>query len=213
MNNYVVMAIISPKVSKRNLSVIQRNIVETVDKTAQIQNIYDLGKSELEYPIKKFKEGYHLKIDIQAKPKKIQELKETIKHNKNVIFSMVIQGQKVENILSKMLKEYREGLVKLPKKQQESINKKVYMLVSKNPYYPELEKKTLAMSDNKNKIMQTCMEEIKKYIYKKRYYTVKDFKRIRDIENELGKIFKVELFSNDNKDEVTHFAIEVIVLI
>lgn len=75
MNNYVVMAIISPKVSKRNLSVIQRNIVETVDKTAQIQNIYDLGKSELEYPIKKFKEGYHLKIDIQAKPKKSKNLK------------------------------------------------------------------------------------------------------------------------------------------
>lgn len=126
---------------------------------------------------------------------------------------MVIQGQKVENILSKMLKEYREGLVKLPKKQQESINKKVYMLVSKNPYYPELEKKTLAMSDNKNKIMQTCMEEIKKYIYKKGYYTVKDFKRIRDIENELGKIFKVDLFSKDNKDEVTQFAIEERVLI
>jgi len=213
MNNDVVMAIISPKVSKRNLSIIQRNIVETVDKTAQIQNVYDLGKNELEYPIKKFKEGYHLKIEIQAKPKKIQELKETIKHNKNVIFSMVIQGQKVENVLSKMLKEYREGLVKLPKKQQESINKKVYMLVSKNPYYPELEKKTLAMSDNKSKIMQKCMEEIKKYIYKKGYYTVKDFKRIRDIENELGKIFKVDLFSKDNKDEVTQFAIEERVLI
>ena len=213
MNNYVVMAIISPKVSKRNLSIIQRNIVETVDKTAQIQNVYDLGKNELEYPIKKFKEGYHLKIEIQAKPKKIQELKETIKHNKNVIFSMVIQGQKVENVLSKMLKEYREGLVKLPKKQQESINKKVYMLVSKNPYYPELKKKTLAMSDNKSKIMQKCMEEIKKYIYQKGYYTVKDFKRIRDIENELGKIFKVDLFSKDNKDEVTQFAIEERVLI
>lgn len=208
MNNYVVMVIINPKVSKRNLSIIQRGIVETVNKTAQIQNVYDLGKNELEYPTKKFKEGYHLKIEIQAKPKKIEELKETIKHNKNVIFSMVIQGQKVENTLSKMLKEYREGLTKLPKNHQGSINKKVYMLVSKNPYYPEIENKTLAMSDNKNKIIQACMEEIKKYIYKKGYYTIKNFKRVRDIENELNKILKIDLFSKDNRDEVKQFAIE-----
>ena len=124
MNNYVVMVIINPKVSKRNLSIIQRGIVEAVGKTTQIQNVYDLGKNELEYPTKKFKEGYHLKIEIQAKPKKIEELKGTIKLNKNVIFSMVIQGKKVENTLSKMIKEYREGLTKLPKNHQESINKK-----------------------------------------------------------------------------------------
>ena len=121
---------------------------------------------------------------------------------------MVIQGKKVENTLSKMIKEYREGLTKLPKNHQESINKKIYMLVSKNPYYPEIENKTLAMSDNKNKIIQACMEEIKKYIYKKGYYTVKEFKRIRDIENELSKILKIDLFSKDNRDEIKKFEIE-----
>ena len=59
---YLAMVVLNPNISKRKIDFIQGGIVSLFEQKSRVNKTYFLGKRKLEYPVKKFEEGYHLKL-------------------------------------------------------------------------------------------------------------------------------------------------------
>ena len=88
---YLAMVILNPNISKRKIDFIQGGIVSLFEQKSKVKKIYFLGKRKLDYPIKNFEEGYHIKFEIEANEKRIAQIKNILKTNNNVIFNFVIR--------------------------------------------------------------------------------------------------------------------------
>ena len=99
MNKFIAMVILKPDIQKGQLSFIQSSITNLFEQNSKVKKIWFLGKRKLDYKIKKYTEGLYLKIEILAKSKRIEKIRECLKNNKNVIFSMIINNDQFQNNL------------------------------------------------------------------------------------------------------------------
>ena len=66
---YLAMVVLNPNISKRKIDFIQGGIVSLFEQKSKVKKIYFLGLQKLDYSIKKYTEGYHIKFEIEAKEK------------------------------------------------------------------------------------------------------------------------------------------------
>lgn len=199
-NKFIAMIILNPDIQAGQIDFIQSSITTIFEQFSKIQKVWFLGKKKLDYKIKKHTEGYYLKLEILAKDKKIEHIKNILKSNKNVIFSLVIKDEENRNNLQIIRK------ISLPFDRSNQLNKintnnqneKVYMLISKNLKLPFAESNILAISYSKDKILQLANKKLQEYIYVKGYKSLINIKTIKDLEKDLKRDWKVQFTLGDN---------------
>lgn len=212
---YLAMVVLNPNISKRKIDFIQGGIVSLFEQKSRVNKTYFLGKRKLEYPVKKFEEGYHLKFEIETNEKKITQIKNILKFNGNVIFHFIINNETQKNTLPILKK------IKNPFRVNQNVNaftpisknSKVYMLISKNLKLPFAESNILAISDNIDKLFQVAFKKLQEYVYVKGFHTTKELRNMKEIENELKKYWKVQFTLGDNINVGQELSIQEKVLI
>lgn len=212
---YLAMVVLNPNISKRKIDFIQGGIVSLFKQKSRVNKTYFLGKRKLEYPVKKFEEGYHLKFEIETNEKKITQIKNILKSNGNVIFHFIINNETQKNTLP-ILKKIK-NLFRVNQNVNAftpiSKNSKVYMLISKNLKLPFAESNIIAISDNIDKLFQVAFKKLQEYVYVKGFHTTKELRNIKEIENELKKYWKVQFTLGDNINVGQELSIQEKVLI
>jgi len=203
MNKYIGMVILKPDIEKGQIDFIQSDIINLFKQNAKVQMVWHLGKRNLDYKIKKYTEGLYLKLEILAKAKKIEQIKEQLKRNENVIFSIVMNNESQNNKLP-ILKRHPLPFHKVPQVNKLETpteqNNKVYMLINKNIKLPFAESDIIGISTNIQNIFQHASKKINEYVFVKGYFTTKKFKNIKDLENDFKRTWKVEFVLGDNQN-------------
>lgn len=198
-NKFIAMIILNPNIPIGKIDFIQSNISSVFEQNSKIQKVWFLGKKKLDYKIKKYTEGYHLKLEIMAKDKKVEEMKNILKNNRNVIFSLIMKDEEKKNNLPIIKKS------PLPFTKSVQINtlytknqNKVYLLISKNLKLPFAESNILAIGTDINKIFEYANRELQSYIYVKGYKALVAMKNIKDLEKELKQKWRIEFVLGNN---------------
>ena len=197
---YLAMVVLNPNISKRKIDFIQGGIVTLFEQKSKVKKTYFLGRKKLEYPVKNYTEGYHLKFDIECNEKKISQIKDILKSNSNVIFNFIVNNEVEKNTLP-ILKKIRNPFKTTPivkYMENNTSSQKIYMLISKNLKLPFAESNILAISEDINRIFEVAVKKLQEYIYVKGFHTIKELKNMRDFENELKKYWKVQFTLGDN---------------
>lgn len=203
MDKYIGMIILKPDIKKGKIDFVQSNIINLFKQTTKVEKIWYLGKRQLDYKTKKYSEGIYLKIEILAKDKKIEKIKEILRQNENVIFSIIMNNESEKNTFPVIKKKYfpmykAQKEEKIEKYQNQA--KKVYMLINKNKKLPFSEADILGISTNIENIFLQANKKIEENVFVKGYYTTKKFRNIKDVETELKRNWKVEFVLGDNSN-------------
>ena len=208
MNKFIAMIILKPDIQERKLDFIQSGITSLFESNSKVEKIWFLGKKKLDHKIKKYKEGLYLKMEILAKPKNIEKIREILRNNQNVLFSIIINNE--ENNLP-ILKKHSLSFTKLipsTKIQEDNSNKKVYMLISKNIKLPFAESDIVATSENVKHLYNYASKVVQELIYVKGYHCKKAFKFITELENELKRSWKLEFTLGNNANVMQQLLIK-----
>ena len=212
---YLAMVVLNPNISKRKIDFIQGGIISLFEQKSKVKKTYFLGKRKLDYPVKKFEEGYHIKFEIDSNEKKIAQIKSILKSNSNVIFHFIINNEAQRNtlpILKKVRNPFRINQ-NVTSYTPISQNTKIYMLISKNLKLPFAEFNIIAMSEDINRLFQVAYKKLQEYVYVKGFHTTKELRNMKDIENELKKYWKVQFTLGDNINVGQELSIQEKVLI
>lgn len=201
MKNYIGMVILNANVDKGETEIIQSDIIRIFKRKTKLQEVWFLGRRKLDYQIRKHTHGIYLKIKFSAREKEIEKIKEYLKQNLYVIFSIIINNGEEEKKELPILKK-----CKFPFRKDKEIDaletnqsqKKVYMLISKNVRLPFSESSIVAISENEKKLYEHADRILQHYIFSKGYHTKKAFKIIKDATDELKRKWKIELTLNGN---------------
>lgn len=200
MNKFIAMIILKPDIKEKRINNVQTCILNMFEQNTKVRKVWYLGKRQLDFKNKKYTEGIYLKLDITARPKRIEQIRQELRKNQDILSSIIMNNDSENNKLPAL------KIHKLPFNKNRPVNnisineqgKKVYMLISKNIKLPFAESNILAISEDDKKIYQYANQKLQNYIFVKGYRTTKNFKVIKDVENELKKNWKVELVLGDN---------------
>lgn len=200
MSKFIAMVILKPDIQESQIDFIQSNIIRLFDEKTKVQKIWYLGKRKLDQKIKKYDEGFYIKLDVSARPKRIEQIKQELRKNENIIFSIIINNECSQNNLS-AIKRISLPVRKAKRNENITLNnntKKVYMLISKNLKLPFTESDIIAISENENSLYQLANKKIQEYVFAKGYHTLNPFKNIKDTEKEFKRNGKVEFTIQGN---------------
>lgn len=200
MNKFIAMIILKPDIKEKRINNVQTCILNMFEQNTKVRKVWYLGKRQLDFKNKKYTEGIYLKLDITARPKRIEQIRQELRKNQDILSSIIMNNDSENNKLPAL------KIHKLPFNKNRPVNnisineqgKKVYMLISKNIKLPFAESNILAISEDDKKIYQYANQKLQNYIFVKGYRTTKNFKVIKYVENELKKNWKVELVLGDN---------------
>ena len=201
MNQYIGMIILKPDIKKGKIDFIQSNIINLFKQTTKVERVWYLGKRVLDYKTKKYSEGIYLKIEILAKDKKIEKIKEILRQNENVIFSIIMNNESEKNTFPVIKKKYFP-MYKAQKEEKietyQNQPKKVYMLINKNKKLPFSESDILNINTNLQMILLQANKKIEENVFVNGYYTTKKFRNIKEVETEFKRTWKVDFVFGDN---------------
>lgn len=203
MNKYIGMIILKPDIRKEKIDFIQSDIINLFKQTTKVERIWYLGKRQLDYKTKKYSEGIFLKIEIIAKDKKVEKIKEILRQNENVLFSIIMNNESEKNTFQ-VIKKKCFSMYKVQKQERietyQNQPKKVYILINKNKKLPFSEADILGISTNIENIFLQANKKIEENVFVKGYYTTKKFRNIKDVETEFKRNWKVEFVLGDNSN-------------
>jgi len=201
MNKYLAMVIIKPDIREKKINRVQSSILNLFEQNTKVKKVWYLGKNKLDFKNKNYSEGIFIKLEIFAKYKKIEMVRQSLRENQDVISSFIMNNEvgRQKRLLPKVnLKKFnftkKTQISNIAEKIQ---NKKVYMLVSKNMMAPFSEN-VIALSDDKNKIFESAKSKIYEYIIVKGYRTLTPFKVIKDVEKEFKRLERIKLTLDNN---------------
>lgn len=202
MSKFIAMIILKPDIKNKRIDTVQNAILNMFEQNTKVHKIWYLGKQQLDFKNKKYTEGIYLKLDVSAKSKKVEKIRQGLRKNQDVLSSIIMINDNTKSYLPKLnvqrLPFYKDTSINtIPLNNQ---NKKVYLLISKNIKLPFAESDIIAVSDNENKILQYANKKIYEFIYMKGYRTLKNFKIITDVEKDLKRYGKVQFLLDNNSN-------------
>lgn len=202
MSKFIAMIILKPDIKNKRIDTVQNAILNMFEQNTKVHKIWYLGKQQLDFKNKKYTEGIYLKLDVSAKSKKVEKIRQGLRKNQDVLSSIIMINDNTKSYLPKLnvqrLPFYKDTSINtIPLNNQ---NKKVYVLISKNIKLPFAESDIIAVSDNENKILQYANKKIYEFIYMKGYRTLKNFKIITDVEKDLKRYRKVQFLLDNNSN-------------
>lgn len=203
MNKFIAMIILKPDIKNKRIDNVQNSILNMFEQNTKVHKIWYLGKKQLDFKNKKYTEGIYLKLDVSAKYKKVEKIRQELRKNQYILSSIIMINDNGRSYLPKFkvqrLPFYKSSLINT--EQLNELNKKIYVLISKNIKLPFAESDIIAISEDENKILQYANKKIQEFIYMKGYRTLKNFRIITDVQKDLKKYRKVQ-FTLDNNFNV-----------
>ncbi|MBO6244226.1 MAG: 30S ribosomal protein S6 [Clostridia bacterium] len=91
MNKYESVIIVSPEVDEAGLKSVEEKYTGLINKAGKVESVKNLGKKQLAYEIKKFKESTYMQFDFDAEPETIAELEGNYRISDEVIKFITIR--------------------------------------------------------------------------------------------------------------------------
>lgn len=204
MNKFLVMIILKPDIKENRINTVQSSILNLFEQSTKVKKVWYLGRKKLDFKNKRYAEGIYLKLDISAHSKRIEQIRNELRKNQDILSSVIINNEsekksKLPSIKIRKLPFYKN--ISINNISVNSYGKKVYMLISKNVKLPFAESDIIAISKDENKVLSMANKKLQEYIYVKGFRTLKHFKVIKEVENELRKTRKVQ-FSLDTNPNI-----------
>lgn len=203
MNKFLAMVILKPDIKDKRMNSVQSSILNLFEQKTKVKKVWYLGKRKLDFNNKRYTEGIYIKLEVIAKSKKIEQIREEIRENQDILFSLIMNNDsEKDNIKTKIKIHKLPFYKKLPRTNTLSNEqgKKIYMLISKNIKLPFSESDIIAVSRDENTLLQYANKKIQDYIYVKGFCTLKFYRTINDIEKELKRCKKVQFSIKDNSN-------------
>lgn len=93
MNKYESIIIVSPEVDEAGLKALEEKFTGLINENGKVEEVKDLGKKQLAYEIKKFKEATYVEFDFEAKPELIAELERIYRITDEVIKFITVRKE------------------------------------------------------------------------------------------------------------------------
>ena len=78
MNKFIAMIILKPDIKNKRIDNVQNSILNMFEQNTKVHKIWYLGKKQLDFKNKKYTEGIYLKLDVSAKYKKVEKIRQEI---------------------------------------------------------------------------------------------------------------------------------------
>lgn len=92
MRKYEIMYIIAPNLDEtQTKETIERYNNVLNDNGAEVTVVDEMGKRRLAYEIEGFREGFYVRLEVNAEPKAIDEFNRLTKINENIIRTLVVR--------------------------------------------------------------------------------------------------------------------------
>lgn len=211
MNKFLVMVILKTDIKEKRINKVQNSILNLFEQNTKVKKVWYLGKTRLDYKNKNYSEGVYLKLDITAKPKKIESIRQELRNNQDILSCIIMNNDsekqnKLPKLKMKRLSFYNN--VQMSNTEIHKNEKKVYVLINQNTKLPFAKSNVLAISDNEDKIIQFASKKVQEYLYIRDYQTLKKFNNIKDIENELKRTKKIQLIFDNNPNIMKDLVIQ-----
>ena len=203
MNKFLVMVILKPDIKESRINYIQSGIINLFEQNTKVQKVWYLGKRKLDFKNKRYAEGIYIKLDIVGRSKKVEKIRTELRNNQDLISSIIMNNDSEKTSKLPALKIRKLPFYKNIPLNNISINtdkRKIYMLINKNIKLPFNESDIIAMSEDENRILETANKKLQEYIFMKGYRTLKPFKVIKEVENELKNFRKVQFVLDNNSN-------------
>lgn len=200
MNKFLVMIILKPDIRDKRINNIQNGILNLFEQNTNVKKVWYLGRQKLDYKSKRYNEGIFLKLDITAKPKKIEQIREILRKNPDILSSVIMNNDNEKNKLPSLKLRKLQFNKEIPIYNTSIYNqdKKIYILISKNIKLPFSQSDIVAISEDEGKILQYANKKIQEYLFIKGYRTLKPFKIVNDVEKELRTAKRVQFTLGNN---------------
>ena len=211
MNKFLVMVILKPDIKEKRINKVQNSILNLFEQNTKVKKVWYLGKSRLDYKNKNYSEGVYLKLDITAKPKKIESIRQELRNNQDILSCIIMNNDSEKQNKLPKLKMKRLSFnnnMQMSNTEIHKNEKKVYVLINQNTKSPFAKSNVIAISDNEDKIIQFASKKVQEYLYIRDYQTLKKFNNIKDIENELKRIKKIQLIFDNNPNIMKDLVIQ-----
>ena len=204
MNKFLLMVILKPDIKESRINTVQSSILNLFEQNTKVKKVWYLGKKKLDFKNKRYDEGIYLKLDISAHSKKVEQIRNELRKNQDILSSVIMNNEsekksKLPSIKIKKLPFYKN--ISISDISVNDNRRKLYMLISKNMKLPFAESDIVAISEDENRILSMANKKLQEYIYVKGFRTLKPFKIIKEVEQELRKTRKVQ-FSLDTNPNV-----------
>lgn len=204
MNKFLVMVILKPDIKENRINTVQSSVLNLFEQNTKVRKVWYLGKKKLDFKNKRYTEGIYLKLDISAHSKRIEQIRQELRKNQDILSSIIMNNESEKKTKLPSIKIRKLPFYKNIPTTNISVNdnsKKIFMLISKNIKLPFAESDIVAISEDENKILSMANKKLQEYIYVKGFRTLKPFKIIKEVEHELKRVRKVQ-FSLDTNPNV-----------
>lgn len=90
MNKFIAMIILKPDIKEKRVNKVQNSILNMFEQNTKVHRIWYLGKQKLDFNTKRYNEGIYLKINLTAKPKKIEYIRQELRKNQDIISTIIM---------------------------------------------------------------------------------------------------------------------------
>ncbi len=91
MNKYESVIIINPTVDEEGMKALVSKFTDLINNDGKVEEVEELGKRTLAYPVKKFEEGFYTVFHFDANPSLITELERNYRITDEIIKFMTIK--------------------------------------------------------------------------------------------------------------------------
>ena len=93
MNKYESVIIVNPEIEEAGLKALEEKFTGLINKTGKVEEVKNLGKKQLAYEIKSFKEATYMQFDFDAEPQTIAELERNYRITDDVLKFITIRKE------------------------------------------------------------------------------------------------------------------------
>jgi len=204
MNKFLVMVILKPDIKENRINTIQSSILNLFEHNTKVRKVWYLGKRKLDFKNKQYTEGIYFKLDISSNLKRIEQIRQELRRNKDILFSIIMNNENEKKTKLPLIKFRKLPFSQNTNTQTNHISdngRKVFMLISKNIKLPFSESDIIAISEDENRILSIANKKLQEFIYVKGFRTLKHYKVIKEVEHDLKRVRKVQ-FSLDNNPNI-----------
>ena len=93
MNKYESIIIVNPEVDAEGLKALEEKFTGLMNENGKVESVENMGKKNLAYEIKKFKEATYMLINFEAKPDSIAELERNYRITDEILKFIVVRKE------------------------------------------------------------------------------------------------------------------------
>lgn len=104
MNKFLVMIILKPDIKENRINTVQSSILNLFEQSTKVKKVWYLGRKKLDFKNKRYAEGIYLKLDISAHSKRIEQIRNELRKNQDILSSVNMNNESEKSLSYHQLK-------------------------------------------------------------------------------------------------------------